>query len=404
MALGRRTLRPSQWAIAAVAVLLALLAVYNAAIAQSAQADADPLSIAANAAPVVEFSLERRAVMPLDAGSAAQLLAAAQAALSNNPLSSRAPYAAAIALDRLGERSAADRAMALAVARDPRNVSGHQWLVARYLRAGRYPGALDQLDAIMRLRPALSFDITRAMVPFLHAPGMAQAFAEAGAHNPPWLPQFLDHASRDASVAPAVYALARALGSDPRVDLPLVSITSIVEAALSRGDTPQAVAVYRAFFPAAASGDSNLVFDGTFQGLAGAPPFSWAFHEGVGGGAMPDGAEGLAAEVRSGPALDLVTQAIVLPPGGYRLEAGIRSSNLIGATALTWQLRCVRSGLVLVDLAMPISTDRPQALHADVTVPPGCDGVTLALRSGGDGGSGEAVLSSITLRPVDALP
>lgn len=397
----RINFRWHDYVIASALCIISIFAVQNAFTQVAAQEPATfGRPFAMHSPPAVEARLQALASGNRAEISPRSLLRMAREALRADPLSSRAPFAAAVALAQLGNYDLAERAMALAVRRDPRNIAAHQWLVERRLRSRQYPDALRELDAIMRLRPALSSDITRVMVNFLRAPGMVEAFAEMGSTNPPWLPVFLDHAARDPEVAPELYSLMRELGSDSRVLLPVQSVSQVAQAALSRGDTMAAVSLYRAFFPASANAGSDAVFDGSFQGLAGAAPFSWTFHSTLSGDAFRSEDGGLQVSVRSGAATDLVTQAIVISPGDYQIRSDVRQSNLIGSRALYWQVRCTRDGHVITELPIPSNVQRLQSVSSDLTVETGCEALIIALVGGDDSASGDAQIDAISVTRI----
>jgi hypothetical protein len=133
------------------------------------------------------------------------------------------------------------------------------------------------------------------------------------------------------------------------------------------------------------------VYDPSFQGLRGAPPFNWE---------LANGTDGVAERV-PGPALQvsyygrnpamLAGQLLMLAPGRYRLEMVAEGDAKGEASKLFWTVRCLSGAATLVQIPI-VDVGSPRRLSGSFVVPAGCGTQSLNLEGvPGDVASDEGV-------------
>ena len=100
--------------------------------------------------------------------------------IERDPLAPGALSLYGFALDRLGETERAERAMRVAAAHLPIDVTAHAWLYEHALRRGDLAGSFAELDVLLRGRPFLLAQIGPSLLILLGT----GAAAEAGFHTP----------------------------------------------------------------------------------------------------------------------------------------------------------------------------------------------------------------------------
>ncbi len=380
-------------------LLVAWLALRAAAIGMlGGLGDQAPFAFVSHAAAVEDVTVRRIATAPLDETAAPLLAARSDALLVRYPLAFNAPFAAAIATEKLGEDAAAGRLMRLAVVRNPRNRVARAWLVSKALPDARYDDALIQLDAIMRMQPGLADGMTRAMVRFLLAPGMVDAFADAAKRGAPWMPAFLDAARRDDSVTRQVYALVEKLAEQQSRALSDASAMQVIQSALARGhyrDARRLLVATDAF--ARADGD-NFVVDSAFQDSRPDRVFGWQRGDPMPQGASVDSDGKLNVVLASADVGVLLSQQLVAGPGDYRLSIVLQGAPPSGADALVWRIACGQSGADIASRAVGAADGPGGAASLTFTVPANCGVPRLILANVRDGASATASFSRVTIR------
>lgn len=383
----------------AVCALLAWLCIRAAAIGMlGGLGDAAPIGFVSNATTVADVTLRKAAIGQLDATSAGALEARARDLVVRYPLAFNATFASAMATAKLGDEGRAEALMRLSVERNPRNRVARSWLVAKALPRGRYDDALIQLDAIMRMQPELAVPMTAAMVRFLQAPGMVNAFAEAGQRGAPWMPAFIDQARRDDRVTWQVYSLAEKLARLDNDALSTASAVQVIQSAVSRGHFREARSLLIASNPVARADPANLVLDPAFQSNRHAGDFDWKLAS-----PLPQGAE-VALNGRLDASLDtaatgeLFFQDLIAGPGAYTLSVVLHGSPQGTPGALVWQLRCLQGDAVVATLPL-VPNPVPNARESmAVTIPQECGLPRLSLANVQAGASASAEISRIALR------
>lgn len=383
-----------------LAATVAIVAFRSAAIQLLAPSGAQaPFGFVRNSEAGSDVALYRRASGDLTRQSAPTLLAEANVTAARYPLSVNAPFAAGMAHAKLGETQAARDAMLLTIGRNPRNRIVRTWLAERALRDGNYPLALRQLNALMRVEPTLVPQISRAMVPFLFAPDMVDAFAEVAEDRPPWLPSFIDNARREPRLVRQVNALMLEIADREPEAVETRNIVEVINSAQSRGDFIAGLRLLKAFYPLAFADGGNMVFDPRFMAVEGAAPFLWRIDRES--GVVADGtANGLEVTGRVAAGTRLARQSLILAPGNYFLSA--RGQIAPGDLNVQWRLVCEADDRPVV--AMPVSSVVAASMNGNpglpFAIPPGCGFTSLSLVASGQV-SGD---SPFSIHSVAVLP
>lgn len=366
-----------------LAAVIAVVAFRSAAIQLLAPSGAAaPFGFVRNSEAGSDIALYRRASGDLTRQSAPALLAEANATAAQYPLSINAPFAIGMAHAKLGETQAAREAMLLTISRNPRNRIVRTWLAERALRDGNYSTALRQLNALMRVEPTLVPQISQAMVPFLFAPNMVDAFADIAEGRPQWLPSFIDGARRDPRLVRQVDALMLEIANREPEAIETRNIVEVINAAQSRGDFTSGLRLLKAFYPLAFADGGNMVFDPRFMAIEGAAPFLWTIDRES--GVVAEGtANGLEITGRVAAGTRLASQSLILGPGNYFLSA--HGQITAGDLNAQWVLVC-ESGHQPV-ATMAVSSVLAASMHGNpglpFIVPPGCGFTSLALVASG---------------------
>lgn len=393
-----------RWGILVPSLLwlgIAILVLRAAAIGVFAPLGAQaPLGFVAHAPQAEDIAIRAAATGRLSPGEAEAVAAWSRALIADHPLSFNATYAAAQAAATLDTPAQTATLMALAAKRNPRNRVVRAWLADYRLRDGDYPGALVELDAIIRMQPGLAAPMTQAMVPFLLAPGMTDAFTDVAARGADWIPQFLDQARRDPRVVGQVYDLTqKLLDHDPSL-ISESAAAPVIQSAVGRGDFRAARALLLSSMSEARGDPQNLVVDPSFQHGGSTHPFAWRIPETMVGPVSIDASEGLSIRLgSSGPAI-LAGQQLTAGPGNYVFTSMSRGPSAGQGDALQWQIRC--EGIAAPVFAASLRQSSREAGNPGVlvSIPVGCRAPTLALAVTRPVASIEARVTSASLRPL----
>lgn len=288
--------------------------------------------------------------------------------------------------------------MRLAVTRNPRNRVARTWLVAKALPEQRYEEALIQLDAVMRMQPGLSIDMTKAMVRFLVAPGMVNAFADVSERGAPWMPAFLDAARRDDAVKRQVYALVEELAKRQSAALSDASAMQVIQSALARNEYRDARRLLVATDAFARADINNYVVDAAFQDNRARREFGWQRGDPMPTGASVDVDGQLRVTLDSADAGILMSQQLVAGPGAYRLSIVLNASSGSGVDALVWRVMCGQTGQEIATRAVNAGDGPGGGSGTSVTIPAGCGAPRLILANSREGATTSASFSRVTLR------
>lgn len=256
-----------------VALLIAVLAVRNAAVQAWAQVDPQRAVAVWSGHPDAEMSLamiqiaqamrDRKSVPP-------GVFQRIDRAALRSPLAPEPFLVHGVAAGLAGNGAAAERDFIAAQHRDPRSLAAAYFLADRYVRSGDVERGLKQIAVLSRLAPGGPANV---------APYLA-TFAANRSNWPPLRALFRDEpALGDAALqalaigqanAPAILALANSRQRSPSASWVPILLGRMVAA----GQFTQARAVW-AWVSKIEVGPGTLLFDGGFSNAAPPPPFNW---------------------------------------------------------------------------------------------------------------------------------
>lgn len=327
---------------------------------------------------------ERLARDPAQAEAAAGF---ARRALRVNPLDGR-PYRvlAMLAVQR-GDKAEAAKLFRIAAARAPRDLLSQAWLLEFHLAEGNLPAAMQNLDLMLRVQPALFARMEPLLLSLVAMPDAHAPLAERLAASPPWRWRFLMLASSKAEDVDAVAPLFDRLRKSPGGLAP-AELSAWIDR-LGREDRwGQAYLVWVSQLPPDRLVGLGNVFNGGFEWEPGQGGFDWRLAR-VAGARMDrvatDGAEGklalrVAFEDRRVP-FGHLSQLMALPPGRYVLAGRARPDNLRTERGLVWTVSCVAGGPPLGETEPLLGNGPWRPFETAFEVPAeGCGGQRLLLR------------------------
>ena len=322
------------------ALLVAVLAVRNAAVETWAEVDPQRAVAVWSGHPDAEMSLAMiqiaeamRHRKPVPASVFQRIDRAALRA----PLAPEPFLVHGVAADLAGKGAAAEGDFLAAQHRDPRSLAAAYFLADRYVRSGDAERGLKQIAVLARLAPGGAATV---------APYLA-TFAAKRSNWPPLRalfraePALGDAALRalamDSANAPAILALADSRQRSPSASWVPILLGRMVAA----GQFGQARAIW-ASVSRTEMGRDTLLFDSGFSNAAAPPPFNWELASSTVG----------VAERRPGGLLHVIfygqddgalaRQLVVLPAGTYELTLRVQPGP-VHAEALYWTVRCASS-------------------------------------------------------------
>jgi hypothetical protein len=282
--------------------------------------------------------------------------ALAREILRTRPVDGRAYRVLAQAVQTPGQL---DALLAAATATDPRDPLARGLAAERALLREDIDGALEHVDALMRVAPQTR-DATFAMLlPHLSHPVLQQAFLKRLAFDPPWR-NALAHALKGEAVpADGALALLDALARQlPATPAELAARIAVLERS---GDYASARGAW-----IAAQSDTDLqaahnalVYDGGFESAPTEGGYGWRLQPPPGIGIeitssdAHAGQGALAIRFDGRPvALGGVQQTLALPAGRYSFE-GMSANRVDTARPFEWQLACTAGGAVVMRAPLP---------------------------------------------------
>jgi tetratricopeptide (TPR) repeat protein len=310
----------------------------------------------------------------------------ARRALAANPLEGRAYRVLGMQAAARGDAAAAERLLALAALRWPRDLPVHGWLQHHYLLRGEVDRALRHADLVLRVEPEAS----RQQFPFLlqlAAIAPAQpALARLLGTRPPWRTAFLLELSRTLKDTRAVAPLIAAVRRQPGGMTP-VELSVWLDHLAGERRWEEAYLTWAQSLPAARRNRLGNVYNGGFEFAPVDGGFDWRIGEVPGATIDRVGTAGATGERAlriafddQRVAFDHLRQLLALPPGAYRLEGRAKADGLRTPRGLVWEVLCADSGNVLA-ASEPVSGVTPwRAFAVDFEVPAGrCGGQWLRL-------------------------
>lgn len=316
----------------------------------------------------------------------------ADAAHARQRLASRPLDGAAFRI--LGERAAAagdnDTALAffaISVRRDPRDPLVRLALIEVQRASGDGAAVAEHLDALLRVSPASGEPALRRLLDRMDDDGFRQALVQRLAGDPPWRPLLPAALAASSNVAASEQLLAE-LGARSRLRAPEVALRADL---LERLDRPRAARkVWSEALPDGVRALDGPVFDGGFESGEGPQPYGWDWGSvssavvGVDTAHHAEGRSALTLEF-AGRIVDVfvVSQALVLGPGAYRLDVQVEASLDNAERGLSWRIACRDGNAQLAQLPIPARTEGWERFSVVFEVPGECARQRLELRHEG---------------------
>lgn len=329
-----------------------------------------------------------------------------RAALERQPLSATALALAGLDANATGDTRRARLLMEAAQHRDPRVVLPRIWLFNDYMQSRDLAAALDEVGPLSALqsnaRGAVS-EVLTAMA--MTAEGRAALRAKL-ATNPFWRSGFFQAVVQNPSAQFGVLALLVSIPPNSDPALARAEQMAVFGTLVSRNQGARAYQAWHQSIPPAYAARAGAVYDGSFAGWPGAPPFNWALGsdgngraERVSAPGMPGGTA-LSVRFTANSAMVLASQMIRLAPGTHRLQViARRPGTEANAGRLAVTATCQASQLA--SLPLDDIGEQPRRLMAGFTVSPTCDLVTLQIvgTPGESVGGAVAELTGIAVDP-----
>jgi len=284
----------------------------------------------------------------------------------------------ALAMESLGNRSAAARLFHLSDRISRRSLATRLWLIQESVDHGDVAGTLAQMDIALRTSSAAPKVVFPALGSGLDEPKLIKPIASLLDRPSEWREAFLAYATDNADPRSAAVLLLALRNQQAvrRDELDRKLTLRLVES----GQFSLARKLDAAF--AARPRSAELVLDGTFGDEAARYPFGWG---------LTDTAElGASREVRNGrPALayhantaeggQVAAQLLTLPGGSYLLDTQAAPSKRSHARA-TWTLTCAGTGRTIVMLTVDSAERAHSPARFSISAECPAQWLTLAIR------------------------
>lgn len=330
----------------------------------------------------------------------------ARAALDASPLDPRAVRVLALAEEIGGDHVSPLRLMDLGDELSRRDPITQVWLFEHALEGHAWLAASQHADALMR-GEFMQGPLTAAMVHAMAEPGALGPFVDRLAADPGWRRPFMSSltwAADDRHLPARVLALLAASKAPPTDE----ETGRVIERFVSEGDYQGARALWVGALPRGAAAPATAIYNGSFANLATPPPFNWRLNQSeaaeTGFTRADDGRAALHVQAQGATSEALAEEALVLPPGSYRLSVSAKVEAGPTGEVYAWRLACAESqGSPLAEIRQTAGTVGWRTLVTGFQVPAaGCGAQWLRLyalpREGFQ--PAEAWFSAIGVSPV----
>ena len=321
-------------------------------------------------AAMLEFRLRQGEVSPATRQ-------AALAALPDEPLADEPFLLAGIDAVAKGQTARGETLLTEARRRNPRSRITRLVLLDRYIRTGRTADATLEISALNRLMPRASELLVPELAKMVSRKEQRATVTRVLLQDPELFNAVLAHLAKNNADPDLVLELAAA---QPRSNVAVQRDWQalLVDQLVKRGDPGRALQMWQSFGgqPRAAG---NGVYDGSFQGKPGLPPFNWAFFANPGGIAERSRGGGLDVIYYGRDRSELAKQLLTLAPGRYRIRFGAEGGSSGEGGNVAWQLKCEANKNSVLDMPISNVTSTPRTYSAEFTVPGGCAAQWLTL-------------------------
>lgn len=200
------------------------------------------------------------------------------------------------------------------------------------IKAGDFPGAVQTLDRILRVRPAQRAALFPILIDALKDERSLPAFALVLDGSSQWHDQFLASATSEAEALPQLASLHERMGRRiPEFERLLVA------ALVRQGDLENASRIYSA----ATGGQSSVASTGRLGWSTRLAPFDWRLEDEAGFRAQPiNNGEALEIFVRSGKGGVIAERLIAPPAAPFAIEISQRIVPVDQLRDVRLELRC----------------------------------------------------------------
>lgn len=381
-------------AVAAIAVLIAIPVVRNAAVgALSGTRPFDAVSAwprhpeAELGAAMTSIASAARRGEPVGRNVFERVDDAARKA----PLAAEPYLIRGVQAQLAGNAGLARRAFEAAEWRDPRSLPARYFLADHYLRSGDLRHGLAEFAALARLAPNGIGSATPYVATYARDPRRWPQLEALFRSDPELAEMTLETLAQDAANANAVLALAR----PPHRGATSRWLPVLLNALVGSGEYRRAYAIW-AGVAGVRQPPGEFLFDPRFADPVPPPPFNWTLTSSTVGLAERQGGGRLHVIYYGQEEGVLASQLLVVPPGRYTLAMHVAGQ----ATSLRWTLTCARADAPLAAASLDALAKAPLTFD----VPAGCGAQRLDLTGSSSDipQQVDATITNISLTPAGA--
>jgi len=342
------------------ALLIAVVVVRNAGVAQFAETDPRKAARIWPSHPASELwlgltqiGLSARERKPVTRATLALVRDAARKA----PLAPEPFLVRGVEGQLAGDQRLATQAFAAARLRDGRSIPARYFLAEQYFRGGDVSRGLRETAILARMVPNGVTSLAPFVASYAKDPRTRPHLKALFRTDPALEQAALTTLATDARNTDLILGLATPSRTAPQWT------EMLLRSQVAAGDYALARQTWARLAHVAPTPDS--IFDPEFKGSAAPQPFNWTLTSSTAGLAEPQGGGRLHVLFYGQEDGLLAGQLLVLSPGRYRLAMRVDGEAARAAT-LKWTVSCVRSGQVLLSLALSDAKRAAQGVQFDV--------------------------------------
>jgi hypothetical protein len=323
----------------------------------------------------------------------------ALAALRQAPLAAEPYLLSAVDALARGDNDRGDRLLEEARRRDPRQRFVRLLLLDRYLREQKVPQAVLEMKALGNLIAGASVELVPALAHMAQDPSTARQMLPL-LHGQPTLQEavlesLVASGASEAVVLNVAGPSGQSVGSEPWKSALLTRL-------VSSGAFGRAWELWKGFAGFRGSDDGKGLYDASFAGLLGPPPFNWEFSTSGPGVAERNRNHSLQVDYYAHDNGNLASQLLMLKPGRYRLSMKASGDAPGEGSRLAWTVTCNAGDTALLQLPLTGVVSATKQFSGTFTVPAnGCPAQWLRLVgiAGDVATSQNAIIAGVSLEP-----
>lgn len=274
----------------------------------------------------------------------------------------------------------ARRLLEHALARNPRSEFARLLMLELDLRAGDVRRAVFDMTILGRLLPDVQTVFIPELARLARDPRTAHTLAPTLRTDPGMLAAVLHYLADNGADPALVLNLAGRIPVGPMPDDLDDWRGPLLKALVERGDAQGARKLWAVFGGIKESSTKGAIYDDSFRGLPGLPPFNWSLNASQIGAAERGKGGSIEVEYYGRDPGELATQLIVLSPGRYRLAFRVEGEIQDPQHRLFWRIFCARAdNVMLIEVPIANITFSGKTLGGDFTVPADCPAQWLKL-------------------------